>query len=48
MRQFVRRHFSCRKNARPKIVRRHISGKEPVSNLADEFGLLTQPDPQLD
>ena len=32
-----RRHFSVSQKAQ--IVRRHISGKEPVSNLADEFGL---------
>ena len=32
-----RRHFSASQKAQ--IVRRHISGKEPVSNLADEFGL---------
>jgi transposase len=32
-----RRHFSAPQKAQ--IVRRHISGKEPVSNLADEFGL---------
>ena len=31
------RHFSASQKAQ--IVRRHISGKEPVSNLADEFGL---------
>ena len=32
-----RRHFSAPQKAQ--IVRRHISGKEPVSNLADECGL---------
>jgi len=32
-----RRHFSVSQKAQ--IVRRHISGKEPVSRLADEFGL---------
>jgi transposase len=32
-----RRHFSASQKAQ--IVRRHISGKESVSNLADEFGL---------
>jgi transposase-like protein len=32
-----RRHFSAPQKAQ--IVRRHISGKEAVSNLADEFGL---------
>jgi transposase len=32
-----RRHFSTSQKAQ--IVRRHVSGKEPVSNLADEFGL---------
>jgi transposase len=32
-----RRHFSVSQKAQ--IVRRHISGKELVSNLADEFGL---------
>ena len=32
-----RRHFSVSQKAQ--IVRRHLSGKEPVSNLADEFGL---------
>ena len=36
MRQ-LRRHFSALQTAQ--IVRRHISGKEPVPNLADEFGL---------
>ena len=30
-----RRHFSPQQKA--DIVRRHVSGKEPVSNLADEF-----------
>jgi transposase len=32
-----RRHFTAAQKAQ--IVRRHISGKEPVSKLADEFGL---------
>lgn len=32
-----RRHFSVSQKAQ--IVRRHLSGKEPVSNLADEFDL---------
>ena len=32
-----RRHFPASQKAQ--IVRRHLSGKEPVSNLADEFGL---------
>jgi transposase len=32
-----RRHFSASQKAQ--IVRRHLSGKEPVSNLADEFGV---------
>ena len=32
-----RRQFSVSQKAQ--IVRRHISGKEPVSKLADEFGL---------
>jgi transposase len=32
-----RRHFSVSQKAQ--IVRRHISDKEPVSKLADEFGL---------
>ena len=32
-----RRHFSAPQKA--EIVRRHLSGKEPVSNLADEFQL---------
>jgi transposase len=30
-----RRHFSAEQKA--EIVRRHVSGKEPVSKLADEF-----------
>ena len=30
-----RRHFGAAQKA--EIVRRHLSGKEPVSNLADEF-----------
>lgn len=33
----TRRHFSADQKAH--IVRRHLSGKEPISNLADEFGL---------
>ena len=33
----TRRHFSPDQKAQ--IVRRHLSGKEPISNLADEFGL---------
>ena len=32
-----RRHFSASQKAQ--IVRRHLSGKEPISNLADEFGV---------
>jgi len=32
-----RRHFDVTLKAQ--IVRRHLSGKEPVSALADEFGL---------
>lgn len=32
-----RRHFTPDQKAQ--IVRRHLCGKEPVSNLADEFGL---------
>ena len=32
-----RRHFSASQKAQ--IVRRHLSGKEPVSKLADEFGV---------
>ena len=32
-----RRHFSVSQKAQ--IVRRHLSGKEPVSKLADEFGV---------
>src|SRR5271156_6606939 len=32
-----RRHFSAPQKA--EIVRRHLSGKEPVSDLADEFHL---------
>ena len=32
-----RRHFSAPQKA--EIVRRHVAGKEPVSNLADEFQL---------
>ena len=32
-----RRHFSAPQKA--EIVRRHLAGKEPVSNLADEFQL---------
>ena len=30
-----RRHFSAEQKAQ--VVRRHLAGKEPVSNLADEF-----------
>jgi transposase-like protein len=33
----IRRHFTPGQKA--EIVRRHVAGKEPVSNLADEFGL---------
>jgi transposase-like protein len=33
----TRRHFTPEQKAQ--IVRRHLSGKEPISNLADEFGL---------
>jgi transposase-like protein len=33
----TRRHFTPEQKAQ--IVRRHLIGKEPVSNLADEFGL---------
>ena len=33
----TRRHFTAEQKA--EIVRRHLVGKEPVSNLADEFGL---------
>jgi transposase len=32
-----RRHFSREQKAQ--VVRRHLSGKAPVSNLADEFGI---------
>jgi transposase len=32
-----RRHFTPDQKAQ--IVRRHLNGKEPISNLADEFGL---------
>jgi transposase-like protein len=32
-----RRHFTAEQKA--EIIRRHLSGKEPVSNLADEFGI---------
>jgi transposase-like protein len=32
-----RRHFSAEQKAQ--IVRRHVSGKEPISDLADEFEL---------
>jgi len=32
-----RRHFTPDQKAQ--IVRRHLSGREPISNLADEFGL---------
>jgi transposase-like protein len=33
----TRRHFTAQQKA--EIVRRHVAGKEPVSDLADEFGL---------
>ena len=33
----TRRHFTAEQKA--EIVRRHLAGKEPVSDLADEFGL---------
>ena len=33
----TRRHFSSEQKAA--IVRRHLAGKEPVSNLADELGV---------
>jgi transposase-like protein len=33
----TRRHFTAEQKA--EIVRRHVAGKEPVSDLADEFGL---------
>ena len=33
----TRRYFTSEQKA--EIVRRHLAGKEPVSNLADEFGL---------
>lgn len=33
----TRRRFTPDQKAR--IVRRHLSGREPISNLADEFGL---------
>jgi transposase-like protein len=33
----TRRHFTPEQKAQ--IVRRHVVGKEPVSNLADELGL---------
>lgn len=33
----ARRHFSPEQKAT--IVRRHLGGKEPVSNLADELGV---------
>jgi len=32
-----RRHFTPPQKA--EIVRRHVAGKEPVSNLADEFNV---------
>ena len=32
-----RRHFTARQKA--EIVRRHLAGKEAVSDLADEFGV---------
>ena len=34
----TRRHFTAEQKG-AEIVRRHLAGKEPVSNLADEFGL---------
>jgi transposase len=33
----TRRHFTAEQKA--DIVRRHLSGKEPISKLADELGL---------
>jgi transposase len=33
----ARRHFTAEQKA--EIVRRHVAGKEPVSQLAEEFGL---------
>ena len=33
----TRRHFTPEQKA--EIVRRHVAGKEQISNLADEFGL---------
>jgi transposase-like protein len=33
----IRRHFTPDQKAQ--IVRRHLSGKVPISDLADEFGL---------
>jgi transposase len=33
----TRRHFSAEQKA--SVVRRHLSGKEPVSDLADELGV---------
>jgi transposase len=33
----TRRHFTPEQKA--EIVRRHVAGKEQVSNLADEFGI---------
>jgi transposase-like protein len=33
----TRRHFTAEQKA--EIVRRHLAGKEAVSDLADEFGL---------
>jgi transposase len=33
----TRRHFTAEQKA--EIVRRHVAGKEAVSDLADEFGL---------
>ncbi len=33
----TRRHFTAEQKAQ--IVRRHLAGKEPVSQLADEFGV---------
>lgn len=33
----VRKYLSAEQRA--EVVRRHLAGKEPVSNLADEFGV---------
>jgi len=35
--QKKRRHFTAEQKAQ--VVRRHLSGKEPVSNLAEELGI---------